>query len=338
MSPWKTHGQEHLTAALDRALLEERLAHAYLLTGLVGVGKATLAIEMAQAVNCVEQQRPCGECQQCQRIQRGIHSDVQFVVPTEDERTGRLRTEIGIDQVRAMERSAALGPYEGKYRVFIIEGGERLSTEAANALLKMMEEPPPKVLILLTAVNEEALLPTLLSRCQRLELRRLPEERLADILSLEHGVAPDDASLLARLSGGRLGWAVAAATDPKVLEQRQQRLDDVLSAVDGGLERRFQYAQELAFQYGRDRAAVQEALSLWLAWWRDMLMLKEEVAELVAGPDWRESLEARAGRFSAEQVAGVVREVVATQERLEHNAIPRITLDVLMLTLPAAPA
>jgi len=69
-----------------------------------------------------------------------------------------------------------------------------------------------------------------------------------------------------------------------------------------------------------------------------MLMLKEEVAELVAGPDWRESLEARAGRFSAEQVAGVVREVVATQERLEQNVIPRLALDVLMLALPAAPA
>ena len=79
-------------------------------------------------------------------------------------------------------------------------------------------------------------------------------------------------------------------------------------------------------------------MSLWLAWWRDMLMLKEEVAELVAGPDWRESLEARAGRFSAEQVAGVVREVVATQERLEQNVIPRLALDVLMLALPAAPA
>ena len=106
--------------------------------------------------------------------------------------------------------------------------------------------------------------------------------------------------------------------------------------MDGGLERRFQYAQELAFQHGRDRAEVQEALTLWLAWWRDMLMIKEEVAELVAGQDWRESLEARAGRFSAEQVTDVVREVVATQKRLEQNANPRITLDVLMLALPAA--
>ena len=338
MAPWKTHGQEHITAALDRALLDGRLAHAYLLTGPVGVGKATLAMEMAQAVNCVEQERPCGDCQQCQRIQRGIHADVQLVAPVEDERTGRLRTEISIDQVRAMERSAALGPYEGRCRVFIIEGGERLSTEASNALLKFIEEPPPKVLILLTAVNEEALLPTILSRCQRLELRRLPEDGLAEILSREHGVSSDDARLLARLSGGSLGWAVAAATDPRVLEQRQQRLDDVLSAVDGGLERRFQYAQELAFQYGRDRSGVQEALSLWLAWWRDMLMLKEDVADLVAGPDWLDSLESRAGRFSREQVADVVREVVATQQRLEQNAIPRIALDVLMLALPAAQA
>jgi len=338
MPNWNILGQDHLTAALERSLHQNQLAHAYLLVGPPQVGKSTLALQLAQAVNCLEDDRPCGRCQQCQRIKRGLHADVQVIVPARDERTGRLRTEVGIDQIRALERAAALEPYEGRCRVFIIDGVERISLEAANALLKTLEEPPPHVLLLLLTAQEDGLLPTIRSRCQRLELRPLPEETLVALLTEEHSVALEDARLLARLSGGKLGWALAAATDPKVLGERQQRVEALLEVVDGGLERRFQFAQELASQFSRDRATAQEVLSLWLLWWRDLLMLKEDAPELLVNLDWQEGLEERARRFQRDQVATVVRELMATLERLEHNANPRIALDVLMLTLPKVQA
>ena len=339
MSHWRIHGQEHLTAALDKGLRQDQLAHAYLLVGPPQIGKTTLALRLSQAVNCLsDHDRPCGDCQQCQRIERGIHPDVQVIAPAQDERTGRLRTEIGIDQIRAVEQTAVLGPYEGRYRVFIIDGVERLSLEAANALLKTLEEPPARVLLLLLTAEEDGLLPTIRSRCQRLELWPLQEEALVALLTEEHGVTSEDALLLARLSGGRLGWALAAATDPKVLEERQRRLDALLEVVDGGVERRFQFAQELAQQFGRDRGAAREALGLWLLWWRDMLMLKEQAPELVVNVDWQQTLDQRAQRFQGDQVAMVVRELVATLERLEQNANARIALDVLMLALPGASA
>ena len=129
---------------------------------------------------------------------------------------------------------------------------------------------------------------------------------------------------------------MAAVANPRLLEERQRRLETMLSVVDGGLERRFQYAQELAQRFGRDRSAAQEELGFWLLWWRDLLVLMQQAPDLVVNVDCRQILEDKARRFQAGEVITVVRELVATMERLEQNANPRIALDVLMLTLPGA--
>ncbi len=332
MFPWALHGHGNLTKALGAG----QLAHAYLLVGLPQVGKTTMAMQLAQAVNCLENDPPCGHCQQCQRIQRHLHPDVQVVAPARDERTGRQRTEISIDQVRSLEHAAALGPYEGKSLVFIVDGAERLSQEAANALLKTLEEPPARVLMLLVTSEEERLLPTIRSRCHRLEVRPLSEDTIADVLTREHSVSPEDARLLARLSGGRLGWALSAATDPKVLEERQRRADNLLEVMAGGLERRFQFSQELAQQFGRDRATALGVLEFWLLWWRDVLMLKEQTPDLVFNVDWRQTLEETASRFTEAQIAPIIHKLRETMERLEQNANARMALDVFMLSLPSS--
>ncbi len=336
MPQWSIQGQEHLTSALERSIHQGKLAHAYLLAGPPNVGKGTLALQMAQAVNCREDDPPCGGCDQCRRIERGVHPDVQVIAPAQDARTSRARVEIGIDQVRDLQHAASLGPYEGKCIVFIIDGVERLSLEAANALLKTLEEPPDRVLLLLLASQEDALLPTIRSRCQRLELRPLPEESMVSVLTGEHGLSEEDARLLARLSAGRLGWALAAAKDPKVLGARQHALDTLLELIDGGLEQRFKQSQEVATQFSRNRAAARETLGLWLGWWRDLMLMKEGTSELVVNLDARDGLEERKDQFSKEQVTEVVRELVATLERLEQNASPRLALDVLMLAIPRA--
>ena len=342
MTTWKTIGQDHLIQALGRSLQQDRLSHAYLLVGPTQVGKMTLAIDLARAVNCLdEQKRPCGTCRQCQRIDGGNHADVQVVGVETDERTERLRAEITIDQVRALEQAATLKPYEGAYRVFIIDGAERLNLYAANALLKTVEEPPPQVLLLLLTSNEEAVPLTLRSRCQRLELRPLSLEAVTELLINEQGLSQERAQLLGRLSGGRLGWTLAATADTAVMEERAHQLLRLQEVVDGGLEVRFEYARELAAQYGRSRETVRQVLGLWLQWWRDLLVLREGSQELVVnldylGADHDGALQMMAHRFQAGEVAGVVSELLATMERLEQNANPRLALDVLMLALPTA--
>ena len=139
---WRTAGHDKAVNILGRALGEGRTAHAYLVTGPEHVGKMTLALDLARAVNCSGAERPCDACAQCRRVDRGLHADVRVVGVEPGPSGGRQRVAIGIDQVREVQREASLKPYEGSSRVFIFDRAERLTEEAANSLLKILEEPP----------------------------------------------------------------------------------------------------------------------------------------------------------------------------------------------------
>ena len=164
----------------------------------------------------------------------------------------------------------------------------------------------------------------------------MSQEVVANFLVDEHGLSADRAQLLARLSGGRFGWAVTAATGAEVLEERDRQLARLQEVVGGGLEVRFEYARDLAAQFRRDREVAVRVLGEWLQWWRDLLMLKEEMPELVVNVDRQEELERMVHRLRTREIVAVVRELVATVERLEQNANPRLALEVLMLALPRA--
>ena len=213
---WRTIGHDKALNVLRRSLDAGRLSHAYLLAGARHVGKMTLAMDLARAVNCLEDQVPCGRCGQCGRIDRRLHADVQVVgVQADETGEGRGRVAIGIDRVREVQRDASLKPYEGRSRVFIFDGAEHLSEEAANALLKTLEEPPDQVVLILLTADAGALLPTLVSRCQVLELRPVPSSLIAAELEAHHNVDAARADEIARLTNGRPGWAVNAAASPR---------------------------------------------------------------------------------------------------------------------------
>ena len=209
-----------------------------------------------------------------------------------------------------------------------------MSLEASNALLKTLEEPPSGVIFLLLSSQEDDLLSTIRSRCQRLDVKPVPEREMVELLVNEHDLGTEDAELLARLPRARLGWALTAAREPRILGERQQKLDDLMGALEGGAERRFRISQELASLQSRDRRAVQETLALWLSWWRDLLMLKEGKPDLVANRDCMKALDEKQAEFSTDQVVAIIRETLATKERLTQNASPRLALDVLMMLLP----
>lgn len=340
MSGWTILGQDHLLWALGKSVLARQLAHAYLLVGLPNVGKMTLAIDIAKAVNCLEEiERPCGICLQCQRIGHGSHVDVQVVGVEMDQGAERLRAGITLSQIQEIEKTAFLKPYEGSYRVFIIDGAERLNLFAANALLKTLEEPPDGVLILLLASDEESVPITLRSRCQRLELRPLTIDVVTKELVNKHSLADDRARLIARLSGGRLGWALSATMNPKIIEERAHRIQQIYEVVSSGLEERFEYSRALSSQYRKDREAVRSVLITWLEWWRDILVVRQGCQNLVVSIDYLgEESEGMLGEmarsFQVVEIVRFINQVIDTLDRLEANVNPRIALDVLMLELP----
>ena len=333
MGNWNLLGQVQLSNILENSFHQGKVAHAYMLVGPHKVGKLATAIKIAQALNCDGDNKPCGGCTPCNRIESGVHPDIQIITPTTDEETGRQHTVVRIQQIREMERSSSLAPYEGNYRVFIIDSVNSIAEEAANALLKTLEEPPSSVVLLLLATDEASILPTIISRCQKLEVKPLSEHDMFNLLTENHAIESVDAKLLAKVSNGRLGWALEAAKTPSILGDRQKAVDTLIRAIDGDIEEKFKISQELSSFHNRDRKKLPETIVLWLSWWRDLLMIIEGNSDLITNLDWKNLLEERQPFFTSKGIANHMQQLIETLDYLNQNSNARITLDVLMLSL-----
>jgi DNA polymerase-3 subunit delta' len=333
---WQVIGQDRAVSLLQGSLKKGNLGHAYLLIGPPHVGKMTLALKLAQAVNCEVTEPPCGECAPCRKIAMGKHADVQVIGLSAGGNSAepRLRAEISIAQIRELQHTASLPPFEGRSRVFIIDGAEQLSTEAANCLLKTLEEPAGRVIFILLTTNDRLLHATVVSRCQRLELPPLATANVEGALISCWGVDPEMAGVLARLSGGCLGWAVSAAGDAGLRQQREERIDRLLEIITADGEERFAYAGELATQFGQNRRLVMEVLDLWLSWWRDLLLVRLGCRDMITNVDWSAVLAEQAGSYSLVQIRDFMKDIQATKEQLSLNASSRLALEVLMLGIP----
>ncbi len=337
---WKTVGQDHLIRQISASLQAGRVGHAYLLVGPPHVGKMTLAMDLAAAVNCRGEENqhdgPCGRCEQCARVSRGVHADVSVVAVGGDSQTP---TRISIRQVREAENFLSITPVEGGWKVIILDGAETLSagqSESANALLKTLEEPPERALLLLLSSAEEAILPTIRSRCRILGLRPMSGELLAEFLITEHGAESAYALWLSRLARGCPGWAINALKDPTVLERRTALVDDIAEPGSSPLDDRFSYANTLAGGFANDRESVRQTLYLWQSWWRDVLLVREGVSQHVQNSDRRADLESLAAATSSHLVVPFLRRIQETLAALDANANPRLALESLMLDVPAA--
>ena len=355
---WTTFGQDALLRQLDASLAAGRVAHSYLLAGPPHIGKMTLALDLAAAVNCAvvnglqaggmfaalpdddddaaASSGPCGQCEPCQRIRRGVYADLNIVAVGGDP---RVPTRISIEQVREAESYLSVTAVEGGRKVVIFDGAETLSagqSEPANALLKTLEEPPEGALLLLLTANPDAILPTIRSRCRLLTLRPVPGDALADYLESRCRAAPADALHLARLARGCPGWAISALDDPSLLTERAEQLEQIAALAGAPLDERFAYANTLAGAFSGQRESVRQTLYLWQRWWRDLLLVQEGVAEYVHNTDRQEQLAAQAGSVSTPAVVVFLRRIEETLTALDANANPRLALECLMLDVPAS--
>ncbi len=331
---WQIIGQGRAVSLLQQSLKAGRLAHAYLLVGPQHVGKMTLAIKLAQALNCeASEEKPCLECTACKKIAAGSHADVQVIGLSlnEDETETKV---IKIEQIRDVLHMASLPPFEGKHKVFIIDGAELMSTDAANCLLKTLEEPEARVTFILLTTNDRLLLPTVLSRCQRLELAPLPIQEEAEALVSGRNIAPERARLLAGLSHGCPGWALAAAQDEGTLQNRNEEMVKIAGAINGDLEGRFEYVDKLASGFNKDRGAVYETLDRWLDYWRDLLLVRLGSEATVTNIDRRQELAETAGGYRITQIKDFIESIRRTAEMLKQNVNARLALEVMMLDIP----
>jgi len=330
---WQVIGQNRVVSLLQNGLDGGKLAHAYLLVGPVHVGKMTLAVNLAQALNCESDDRPCLKCTTCEKIASANHADVQVIGLSQNGDAAGTKL-IGIDQIKQLQHTASLPPFEGKHKVFIIDGAELLSIEAANCLLKTLEEPSNDVTFILLTTNDRLLPETVISRCQHLELRPLATTEVEAALIEKRNIEMEKARLLAGLSQGCPGWAFSAAEDETLLQQHDEIMNRLLQILDADYEERFAFVARMASQFAQNRATVYDMLNLWTNFWRDLMLVKMGGESLITNIDKKDDLIRLADTYRLSQIKTVIRSIQATAEQLRQNANTRLALEVLMLDIP----
>ncbi len=339
---WRTLGQESTIERLSHSLAGGTTHHAYLFLGPEHVGKRTLAIDLACALNCEAEIVPCGSCNSCRRILSDKHADILSVSLTNpaaseqegDEESQRRGTRVLTEQIEDLQRAASLPPYEGRWKVLLVEHADRMTVEAANRILKTLEEPSPQVVWMLLAEYEGRLLDTVVSRCQRIDVRPLPiptlERHLIEVL----GTPPERARLIARASRGRTGWALLAQADDSLMAERAARVESTIQLVSMTFAARFDVSREMDALYRRNPENVLETLEQWITWWRDLLLFKTGCADNIVNVDYANDVEEQATRLNLEQIREYIGRLSQARQDLDLNVIPRLVFDSLVYTMP----
>ena len=347
---WKTFGHTGAIRLLTKSFEANRLAHAYLITGPEKVGKRTLALDMACMVNTEPVADMFGQStdidlsksHQADRIRAGIHSDVEVIdpdteLPASPERKAISKTTISIDHIRQIVISgSSTKPFEGMKKVFILDGAHRMVREAETSLLKILEDAPDHVLIVLTSPTTEALSQTVVSRCQLLELRPVESQVIESKLIEQFESGEAQARLLSRLARGSPGWAIDAINDPTIIDAHNQAILRFAEIVTGNIEDRFRYARQTDRQFWRDRSAVFYEMEQWIEWWRDVAMMRHKLIDNIINVEWVDLFSEIATEITEEQVSAAVTAIENARHALEANAVPQLTLEVMMLDLPWA--
>ncbi len=334
---WSTVlGHDDAIARLRQSIELGRMAHAYLFVGRRGVGKELVARELAKALLCAcGGSEACDECPSCKKIEHENHPDVAFVRLLEGTGGRARRSQIVIDQVRdEVQQPIAYKPYEGRWKVFVVADAERMTEQAQNCLLKTLEEPPPRSVLILLAERLEPFLPTVISRCQVIRFRPLPPPLVERILVEDHGLAPERASVLARVSEGSPG--VALAYEATGTYEAAQRLLEELAGMPPGGE--FVVASELLDRSSEvgsrledTREWLRPVLAVLTLAWRDVFFRAAGFPpELLTWPEG-ERLAAWGAELSPQASRRLLERTLAAREHLDAHANIKLLVEKLML-------
>ena len=323
---WDLVGHEWAVDMLMKHVINETMRHAYLFCGPPGLGRRTLALRFAQALNCTTPSDggiPCGTCRDCKGMAAIQHADLT-VIQAESE-GGVLK----VDQIRETRRTLTLKPYMSKFRAAIFLRFQEANDNAANALLKTLEEAPSYAVLILTADTPEQLLPTIVSRCEVLRLRPLSIDEIRKDLE-SRGVQSEQARLIAHICGGRPGYARRLMEDNALLDSREERLNDLLTLLSASRVEKFSYADKLA----RDKDSMRQAILFWLPYWRDVMLRTAQAETPLVNVDRNMEIEDLAGKMDLSSSRKVVSGLENVLDKMDKNVNPRLLAEVMLLDLP----
>jgi len=339
-------GQEHITKTLKSALLSDRLAHAYLFSGARGVGKTSVARILAKALNCSNAQEgnPCNACTSCTDITHGSSVDVQEI----DGASNR-----GIDEIRNLRENIRYLPSHGTYRVYIIDEVHMLTLPAFNALLKTLEEPPGHVKFIFATTEPHKVPPTILSRCQRFDFKRIPvskiQQQIKKITESEGvDISESSLSIIARQAEGSMrdaeslldqvvSFTGTKVEDPQLMEvlgiiDRDLIFKTTQAIIDGNGSACLAIVDEI-YRYGYE---IKEYYRELMAQFRNLIvsLLAQEPSRILDLPD-NELSETRrqAQQAGAERLLQALNFLINREADLRYTSNPRITMEAVLLKL-----
>ena len=321
---------------MKSVMAREKIPHAYLFTGISGVGKMSTAMAMSATLNCDApvDGDSCGKCPPCRRMLGGNSPDF-LKISLLPGKTG-----IVIDQIRELNRQLSFAPY-GRYRVCVVYQAETMTEEAANSFLKTLEEPPPGNIIILSVREPGDLLPTIVSRCQRVAFQPLPFRDIVEWLVREKETTEDMAMVLARLSGGSLGRAIEMS-EAGFFEMRQDCLLRLIRLPGLSREKGF----EMAFKCGEEakkkgvarsksgKSGTMDILSIWESWYRDLLVMKVgDRIDLLINADYSHKLKKIAESYKINDLIDSLLVIDQAQRDLVRNRNVKMVVEHAILSL-----
>jgi DNA polymerase-3 subunit delta' len=324
-------GHAPIVSLLKQAVRKGSVPQSLLFAGPDGVGKRAVAVALAQAINCPRRgasgDDACGTCSTCERIARGVHTDVAIVDRGED-------ASIKIDSVRERVLDViGYRPFEAARRVFVIDAAEDLGDQAQDALLKTLEEPPPSAVIVLVSSYPDLLRPTVQSRCRRLRFGPLAESDVARVLTERHRVDAGRARALAAASGGSVARALAAQAGS--LDEDREAAFGVVAAAKGRVGDRLRAAAALAKHDSdrRDREALSDRLTIVGSILRDLGAIAAGRRDALVNTDRQDELRSLAAAYDLRRVVAGYAAVSQAQSALSRNAGPKIVADWIAVSL-----
>jgi DNA polymerase-3 subunit delta' len=336
--------QEKPIRILTTLLKNGTLPHAFLFTGTEGVGKQAAAIALAMACNCQREDTgrkdadhlvptlgslpvqsevtsidSCGVCSACKKIASGKHADIIRIQPS-----GLL---IKIAQIRELVHTLAMKPYEAKMRMVIIADAAAMNAAAGNALLKILEEPPQRTLLVLIATRKSDLLPTIVSRCRQVGFNPIPKTNIARLLKEEYELGDEAAGIIAGMAGGSYSRAQAMVRGDW-LRRRKWLLDEIEALSSQKMGRLLALAEKSS----RERQAFSETLEIIAVWLRDLIIVQYDPGKIV-NQDMAGEIKIAAAKNTVPTLLSRLNAVQEIQNRLMANANLRLAMEGLFIEL-----
>jgi DNA polymerase-3 subunit delta' len=336
--------QERPIRILHTLLKNRTFPHAFLFTGAKGVGKQTAAVALAMALNCQREKsglkaenqakqdtdslsvksdyaafESCGVCKTCRKIESRNHADIIQIQPS-----GAF---IKIARIRELIDTLAMKPYEAKIRVVVISDAQAMNAAASNALLKILEEPPDRTMLVLIATQRSDLLPTIVSRCQHIGFNPITKNNLAVLLSEESGIAPETAESIAAMAKGSFSRA-QAMVHHNWLKRREWLIDEVNALSLQKMSRLFALAQKLS----GEKEIFSETLEVMKVWFRDLAIGQYDTGKII-NQDIAAKVKIASERASTAELLSKFDAVQQTQNRVTANTNLRLTMEYLLIRL-----